>query len=83
MQYWIDSERNGEQLDACSDKLFTLLLHPLLSVMILVMNSNKYNIVRKTLQKQNIKLYKEKLLLRVKSSRRLLIFLKSKHNSCI
>ena len=49
MQYWIDSERNGEQLDACSDKLFTLLLHPLLSVMILVMNSNKYNIVRKTL----------------------------------
>ena len=58
MQYWIDSERNGEQLDACSDKLFTLLLHPLLSVMILVMNSNKYNIFRKTLKKQNIKLYK-------------------------
>ena len=65
MQYWIDSERNGEQLDACSDKLFTLLLHPLLSVMILVMNSNKYNIFRKTLKKQNIKLYKLKYTFRL------------------
>ena len=64
MQYWIDSERNGEQLDACSDKLFTLLLHPLLSVMILVMNSNKYYIVRKTFMKQNIKLYRVKYAIR-------------------
>ena len=47
MQYWIDSVRNGEQLAACSDKLFTLLLHPLLSVMVQVMNSNKNQMGRK------------------------------------
>ena len=50
MQYWIDSVRKGEQLAACSDKLFTLLLHPLLSVMVQVMNSNKNKMVRKTFQ---------------------------------